>query len=299
MKRITVIGGISKSQADVDEIADFASGVSRATNTIATVEWTSLDDLYFVLAPGDFRVHDQRNGHLLNDVNLVILRSKMRKYGTVAFALSKFCEQQGIEHLNDYSLYFNGTKLAQTVLFYELDVPFIKTVYALGHDVLLSAIKKELGFPCILKDAHGAHGNSNYLVHSHEEAKQILQNEPKVQFIAQEFCPNDRDYRVFITDEEHLVFARTGSDGSHLNNTSQGGQAMLANNVLPAEILADSHRIARAMRLSLAGVDVIQNIKTSAYYFLEINSQPQTFTGAFLEEKAAQYARFIRKRLGE
>jgi glutathione synthase/RimK-type ligase-like ATP-grasp enzyme len=297
MKHILTIGGISNSQADVDEIRDYAAGVQTAAADTAEVQYTHLDTLDFVFAPGEFRIYDTKNRRSLQDNDLIILRSKMRLYGALAYCLSKFCQAHDIPHFNDYSGYFNGTKIVQAVLFYELDVPFLKTVYALDPGVLLQAIRRELTPPFIIKDAHGAHGRDNYLVRSYDEAAGILSAHPNTQFIAQEFCPNSKDYRVLILDDKHLVFSRTGEDGSHLNNTSQGGQAVLEPNAIPAALLADAHRIAKGMHLDLAGVDIIPNSETGALYFLEVNSQPQVFTGALLPEKAALYQEFLSKRL--
>jgi glutathione synthase/RimK-type ligase-like ATP-grasp enzyme len=297
MKQILVIGGLATDPDDRDEISRFAEGVRSQADQAAEVQYTHLDKLQFVLAPGDYRIFDTQNQRQLTDYQLVILRSKMRTHSTLAYCLSKFLTDKGIDHFNDYSSYFNGTKLVQAVLFYDLELPFLKTVYAYDHAALIDAASRELQLPCIFKDAYGAHGNSNYLIRSREEADKVLAAEPDVQFIAQEYCPNDRDYRVLIMGEEQLVFERQGSADTHLNNTSQGASAQLAPDALPAEILQQATDIADHMQLTIAGIDVMPRLGTNDYYFLETNAQPQLFTGALLPEKAAHFKQFLYQRL--
>ncbi|HSX29773.1 MAG TPA: hypothetical protein VLE73_04415 [Candidatus Saccharimonadales bacterium] len=300
MKQVLVIGGVSTDPADVDEITAFTAGVHSHAGD-AAVQFAHLDQLQFVFAPGDFRVFDANNNCPLSDYNLVILRSKMRTYATLAYCLSRYLTNAGIPFFNDYSTYFTGTKLGQTVLFYEQRVPFLKTVYSLHPDLLVAAAEQELGLPFILKDSRGAQGKANYLVHSLDEARSILASGPDMQFLAQEYCPTDRDYRVLIAGGANMVFSRQGNLDTHLHNTSQGASARVATDELPESVIADARKLARRLGLSTAGIDVIPGSREhgAAFYFLEINSQPQIFTGTLLPEKAALFERFIARHLGQ
>src|SRR5687767_4764281 len=112
MKRIVVVGGHSKSKEDVDELSQFCDGLRKAC--AADVAMVHVDQLQFVIEPHGFTVSGGIDGPLAG-ADLVILRSKMRTYTTIAYCLSRYCASQNIRFFNDYSAYFPGTKVAQAV----------------------------------------------------------------------------------------------------------------------------------------------------------------------------------------
>lgn len=285
MKRILVVGGHSSNNDDIEELRAFGAGISKSAQAVIC-DMTPVDQLYFVIAPGEFRAYNSQDRSLVSDYSVVILRNKMRTYNNIAYLLSRYCSTSNVPFFNDYSRYFPATKAAQAVIFYEQEVPFIKTVYAMDHAVLKAAIQKELELPYILKDAQGSKGVSNYLVRSLEELDQILANEPETDFLAQTYLPNNCDYRILLLGDQTMVIERQGTDDSHLNNTSTGGKGTLVPlDNFPSDIVMLSRRLARAMDLTIAGVDVVPHKDTGEFYVLETNAQPQIFTGTFLEEK--------------
>lgn len=296
MKHIIVVGGHSKSEADADELAQFCDGVRNAYE--AEVGMVHIDQLQFVIAPHIFKVLNSLDGESLGTADLVILRSKMRTYNTVAYCLSRYCTTQGVPFFNDYSGYFPGTKVAQAAVFYEQKVPFLKTLFAMDPIALTTIIQKELQPPFILKDALGAKGEANYLIHSFEELRIRLAEAPDTAFIAQEFCPNDRDYRVLVMGEGQMIFKRQGSADTHLNNTSKGALATLASEDLPPEIIGQAHDLATTMGLQMAGIDVMPRLGSPQFYFIETNSQPQLFTGVLQDEKQRHFGALLQKLLG-
>lgn len=292
MKQILIVGGHSSEAADVAELAAFAQGVRETTD--ATVTAAHVDDIQWSIAPQAFQAW---NGHVersLASYDHIILRNKMRTYHNIAYALSRFCHVHGISFFNDYSGYFPATKLAQAIVFYEQQVPFLQTVYAARHEMLRMAILRDLTFPCILKDAKGAQGASNYLVHDLAELDAVLAREPRVDFIAQEYCPNDCDYRILVLGKHHLIIERRASSESHLNNTSQGANAALASDdALPPELMEQARHLMNVLQLTIAGIDVMPRKNTTDFYFLETNAQPQIFTGSFIDEKRALFAKML------
>lgn len=298
MKNIFVVGGHSNTPEDIQELGLFCQNISEVYPG-AQVTAVTVDRLQFVIEPGSFKVLNVQSGTELREADLVILRNKMRTYNSIAYSLSRYCEAAGVRFFNDYSQYFPGTKLAQAVVFYEQHLPFIKTVYAMDHEALTKVIKHELSLPFVLKDALGAKGSSNYLIRSFEDLAARLQAEPDTHFLAQEFCANDRDYRVLIAGSEHLVIKRQGTGDTHLNNTSTGGTATLTPEEVPAEVIEQSKRLAEAMKLQIVGVDVMPKLGTDEFYFIETNSQPQVFTGSFPEEKRKLMVRFLDRFLAD
>lgn len=273
-------------QVQVDEFAKQLDGYE--------VRGAAFDDLVYDVSNTEFRIKDTKNQMELKDYDIVMIRGKAARYLDLAFCVSIYSSENHLVWFNDYSLaYPGGSKLAQAVIFYQLKVPFIRTLYSIDRQLLLSYAKSELRFPLILKDVFGSHGNDNHLVDSAESAASILDDNQSVYFIAQPYHPNNCDYRVLIIGRQQpLQIKRSATSGSHLNNTSQGASAEKVSE-LPVKILEQADRIRRAFKMTVAGVDVLQDTSDKNYYFLEVNSQPQLATGAFIPDKIAALQSYL------
>ncbi len=284
MKRILVVGGSSTDELDRGELRTFYSYI-QGVYPEAAYHLSYLDELCYTIAPGVFEVHDARNDVSLADIDIVFLRCMSRSTNTKAYYLSRYCDWAGKSCVSDYSQYVPADKVGQMILFFEQSAPFLHTLYCPVNELLITRAEATYSYPHIMKPILAAHGDSNYLVKSREDAEQIITREPDIDFLAQAFCPNDRDYRLLIVGEEHLLFERKGSADSHLNNTSKGAAARKVTDVLPPTIVTQARALADKLGIMLAGADIMQNMETGEYYFLEVNVQPQLRTGAFLEEK--------------
>lgn len=297
MKKILLVGGLRTDPQDLESL-DLFSDYVRTTLGVdsATIDTSFLDDLVFNLDHSNFSAYSTSLDRELQDYDIIYIRGpKIRLRSTYAYYLSRYCAAHGITCINDYSLYYPGTKLAQSIYFYELKMPFLQTLYSIDKIAMINQAEKQLGYPFIMKTNVGSHGDSNYVVRDRTTVEEILKNEPDTDFLAQEFCENDRDFRVLVARDQVLVFERRGSSDTHINNTSKGGEAALVDtNDIPAEVVAQSKQLASTLNLMIAGVDIMPRLGTEDYYFLEINSQPQLRTGAFLDEKQ----QFIRSLLG-
>lgn len=186
--------------------------------------------------------------------------------------------------MNDYSAFRDSSKLAQAVQFFQHNLPVAKTVYV-NRAVLEETHELSIDFPCIMKAVFGAHGNDNHVVTALDDVRRIV-SESSARFVLQRLVPNDGDYRILVAGETTKVIERKAAAGSHLNNTSQGGSAQLASaDMLPDGMVQDAIAIAKALDMSIAGVDALIDRTTGMYYFLEVNSQPQLMTGAYIDEK--------------
>jgi ribosomal protein S6--L-glutamate ligase/gamma-F420-2:alpha-L-glutamate ligase len=142
----------------------------------------------------------------------------------------------------------------------------------------------------IVKAADGYGGKTNFLVRTYQEFKEVLNSHRGVQFVVQEFIPNDRDYRCLVFGGKvKLVLQRSRDTASesHLNNTSQGatGEIIPLEN-LPVQAIADVESAALALnRSSFAGVDLLINSETGQHYILEVNQTPQVEIGAAVDQK--------------
>lgn len=283
--RILLVGGFSDDSQEVESL-DSLYGYTVRTLPDAQVDRIFLNQITYRISKDSYEAYGDDLSNDLSVYDAIYIRGpKMRIRSEQAYYLSRFCEFNDIRCINDYSLYYPGTKIAQAGIFAEESLLFPVTLYTKDNRILVRLAESEFGYPFILKTTSGSHGDANYLIKSEQDVENALLED--VDFMAQEFCPNDRDYRVLVTKDDSLVFARKGSSDTHLNNTSKGAEAFLAEtNEVPVEIIESSRRIASRLKLEIAGVDVMPNLENGNFYFLEINSQPQLVTGAFLDQKA-------------
>lgn len=264
---------------------------ARSDNTI---EYTLIDDLVISVGDGEFSIYDTRHKADLADYQLIIIRGEgFRLLYGVLKAISSYAKLKNIPVINDYSDFRDSSKLTQAVQFFETGLPVARSVYVTPA-VLDEKAPLGIDFPCIMKATFGSHGNDNHLVHSMAEARDIAAKSPHIHFVLQRFVPNNNDYRLLIIGDETLAISRLAAEGSHLNNTSQGGQAVLASaDDLPADVIQDARKIMRHLGMTIAGVDVLADKNSGEFFFLEVNSQPQLMTGAFIDEKAKAVGRFF------
>lgn len=285
--KILVIGGLSTDPQDVESLCELKEFLSDGFATISEVETANIDRLIFDFAPdGECRLYEAEAGIDAADYDVLFIRGpKMRILSELAFYVTGYAELTGKSLVNGYGRYYPGTKVAQTIMFRKHDAQFLRTLYTTDKRRLITEAERVFGYPYVLKTNVGSHGDSNYLVKSIEDADRILRDEPEVDFLAQSYCPNDRDYRLLLVGKHELTFERKGNDDSHINNTSKGGQATPVEGLLPSEIYATARAVAEDLQFDIAGVDIMPNRDTGELYFLEINSQPQLRTGALLDEK--------------
>jgi glutathione synthase/RimK-type ligase-like ATP-grasp enzyme len=295
--RILIIGTAESLQLqDPHYYEKFISLMRDALPGVGQVDQVYFDDLYIGIGDGRFIIRILPAGTDIAEYDLILLRGqRFRSYRDVLKIVSFYGHTHGVPVVNDYRQNRDGSKLAQAMEFYEAGLPAPYTV--LVTPAVIEATAEQLGieFPCIMKATLGARGEDNYLVHDLNEIGHIQSEHPLSRFILQRLVPNDCDYRLLLIGDEYAIIRRTAQGGSHLNNTSQGGAAeLLPADALPLDVIGSAQSLARQMLLTTAGVDVLQDKTTGEYYFLEVNSQPQLMSGAFLDTKRDLLAAYLR-----
>lgn len=215
---------------------------------------------------------------------ILVLTTPEHAKNHIFSAMACYCHKHHIEMYDD-SFTNLGGKLYAMWKFWEEGVTIPKTAF--GPVEFLVQKLPAAGGIGVLKSINGRKGRDNYLVHSGEEIRRIVEENPEVSFILQNFIPNDGDYRIVVVDyQPKLAIYRSANGKDFRNNTSLGGEASL---VPLAEM--DSKAIdlavaaARALKIRLAGADVLQNRETGEYSVLEVNRTPQLVSGSFTDEK--------------
>jgi len=282
MKSVLIIGGLSTERDQTAYGQFFSEFISDYHFDMA-----NFDELVFSLSPQNFSIKASKLDKEVSEYDLVIFRGKINECRDLAYAISIYLKHLKVPFFNDYSYYHyrSSNKLMQTAFFFKEKANFVDTYLALNIDDFKNTIKEKLKYPFILKDTMGSHGENNFLINNEAELNNAFADHPEIGFIAQPFHPNTCDYRILILgDQKPIVIKRMAKENSHLNNTSQGGGAEIIDN-FPVRVIEEAKSLAAKAGMVLAGVDILPDAETGEHFVLEINSQPQILTGAFVEQK--------------
>lgn len=254
----------------------------------------SINELLIRIATGEVSMYDTRNKQdlrtyqLVHGFNMSFVRDHFQ-------AVNIYLQHHGIPMINKGDV--QGTpfgKISQMVLFALHNIAVPDTLAVWDGALYERAVQDSFTLPLILKINQGSKGNNNFLVESWEQFSRLLRAHGAEGYIVQPYIPNDGDYRVLYMGNERMVLYRQAQNGSHLNNTSQGGAGRLLDAAdYPAIVRDIAVRAMRVYSREVGGVDVLVDKHTNVPYVLEVNNTPAILSGMFLEEKSLHYARFI------
>lgn len=258
----------------------------------------ALKEFEFTVTNGEPRILDLFSGRDIAEYDLVFFRMWVKEYER-ATAAAAYLDYKKVPFFDaEVYNYRAFSKLTETFLMATEGVPVPDTFYAKSSN-LLKAFKEgrpNISFPLILKSIKGLKGNDNYLVPDYESLENIIDQNPEVDFMAQEYIPNDSDYRLWVVgDRVRFVMRRVRAkdSSSHLNNTSQGASAEKVDlEELDGELLEQAVAAAKRMRRGFTGVDVVVNKDTGQHYFLEVNNQPEILS-VYIDEKLSALHEYV------
>ena len=173
-----------------------------------------------------------------------------------------------------------------------LPVPATRQVF---NPADVEAFALEVGYPCVLKGVHGAHGSTVFLVHSVEQLRRWLWRLPIGELSVQEYLPAQEDYRVLAIGYKALplIISRKPAPGDFRTNFA-------ANAEFSARPLSDfpqlgelAEKAARLLRREFAGVDI--RFKGNQPMILEVNRRPafEGFEKATGCDVAGEFLKYI------
>lgn len=294
MKKVLLIAR-ARTDGARHKADSFADRLRPLLGDDIAVETCEISELFFEVGEAGMAIYHPQKGFDLSDFDLVIIRH-IGAYAVEAHAITLYCDYHGITYTDKYlNRLLLDNKLSTEFLLWTQGVTDLPQTYY-GPPDKLAAKLAGLNGKAVLKDNEGSKGRLNFVVTSPDEIRAIAAEYPDVHFVLQEFIPNDSDLRVLVLDgKPALVIKRSGDGSTHLNNTSQGGQAVIIPLADVDEAILDiSVRAARITKLEVAGVDVVVNKETGKFSILEVNNAPQISSGSFVDEKAVVYADMIR-----
>ena len=229
---------------------------------------------------------------------------KTKMLEDAALAVAVYARHHGVKLFNTEALYTRSrSKLSQYVIAALNNIPITPFLFCMDSKIMEDKVKEwGFGYPLIMKAVQASRGNDNYLVNSSNEAVEIARKTDSLDgpwFVLQGFVPNKGDLRMIVmNDMVKYVIHRRSLSGSHLNNTSKGGEARAINPTdLPEDVIKNAIKIAHLLRREITGVDMIQHSESGKYYLLEVNNMPQMATGSLVEEKMRTLDAFFDERI--
>lgn len=297
MKKVLILKTVrGKEIAEDLDIRAIDGSVAKSISEYAEVQTAALGELVYSITDAGASIYHSEKGWDIKDYDLVIFR-KVGQEIELAIAAAHYLEKHNVKYIDTYLQMLGKGKLSGAFLRSSQGIPVPQTVYA-SPRVMLSIFSDSppFPFPCIVKADTGSKGRDNFLVHSIEEMREALQSN-NIDFIAQNFIPNSGDYRVLVLGGKiRLSIHRKGEEGSHLNNTSQGGVATKTDlSEFGQQATSDIIRATELEKLQVAGVDLIVNSETGQHFILEVNRAPQLATGECVPDKLAVYSDMIKE----
>jgi glutathione synthase/RimK-type ligase-like ATP-grasp enzyme len=295
-KRITILTARRSQASGAPDI--FRDALQGAMDEAVQLRIISIHDLVFINDEQTDTIYDKISGAALEECDLVVFRDVYgSKYRDKTGACASYLKRRSISYISSMITPNTASKYSAQVLRQAAGLIAIPSVYGTNETLagLISGNLMPFDYPLVIKDVIGRKGQLNFIAHNEQEAIQVLTQHEHTQFIIQRYIENDGDYRVVVMgDEVELIILRRAVAGTHLNNTSQGAQAIVVDSqTLDSRILDDARQAARIEGLEVAGVDMIIDKQTGQPYVMEVNAAPQLATGAFGELKIAAYARYL------
>ena len=121
-------------------------------------------------------------------------------------------------------------------------------------------------FPCVMKSISGHGGAEVFLINDIAEQKAILEQNPGISFIYQEYLKNDGDVRIFVLDNKVVASVKRISSKDYRNNFSLGGEVSLFGH--SEEMVDDALKVASLINATYVGVDFL--LTKDGYKIIEI-----------------------------
>ena len=283
---------VRQSMAFPDDLRDLMQKVADEKQENMEFFTSYARSLSYLISNEKVKIRDHRNHMDLDEYDFVYFRkagTAMQQMQTCAYYL----QDRGIPFWDTELLHANSrNKLSQMSMLERRGLPIAPTLFCRNRKRLIRLVTKTysdiFSFPLILKATGGSRGDANYLIRDKDELFLKVKAESHRSFLIQAFVPNDGDYRFFVAGGELKgVIGRTGKSGSHLSNTSQGGDAEL----IPLDNFSDIVRTQALQSAAIfgrdaAGVDIMFDNTNGKHYFLEVNRAPQIEHASFETEKA-------------
>jgi ribosomal protein S6--L-glutamate ligase len=253
---------------------------------------------YVTLERGRPLVHYK--GEEIKDIDVIIPRiaSNLTRYGS---AIVRQFEMQNIPTVtSSIAIVRSRDKLRSMQLMAKAGVGIPKTVFVRETADFEGVLEQVGGAPVVIKVARGTHGNGVVLAETRKAALAVMQAffVEEVNFLVQEYVAESAgvDIRAFVVNGKVVAsMVRQSLDDDFRSNLHQGGTGLTIQ--LTAEERKTAQRAAKAMGLSICGVDMMRSERGPLV--LEVNSSPgfgiEKVTDRNVASQIIDYAEMVAK----
>ncbi|HLZ14944.1 MAG TPA: RimK/LysX family protein [Candidatus Saccharimonadales bacterium] len=267
-----------------------------------TVQAIGMRDLKFLVETNNCAV-TLPDGSDLADFDLIYFKCHRRLY-PLAIAAARYATFQRIPFFDrELATHVSYDKLSESM---RLATHGLLVVPSLSADLpslqqRVDEAAKKWGWPLVCKEINEDRGRKNYLLQSSADLEAVLKSSTEDDtYVLQPYIQNDGYIRLLVLGSDVAVGVhRTPALHdeplkAHLNNPRGSSNATkLKQADLPHAAVELAVQSAALMGRQVAGVDLIQDMRTKAWYILEVNASPELIAGAFPAEKRRALAKFI------
>lgn len=247
--------------------------VEEAKNKGHKVEVIKPTDCYMDVSTGTPMVYYKKRK--LNKFDAVIPRigASITSYG---MAIVRQFEMMGVYCVNSSNAIGRSRdKLRSLQILSQKGLPLPKTSFASSTQQTGMLINLVGGAPTVVKLLEGSQGRGVVLAETQKASESLIDafRELQANFLVQEFIrdANGSDIRCFVVGDKIVAtMMRQAKEGEFRSNIHRGGVG------IPVKITSEERKVAvgaaKAMRLNVAGVDIIRS--GSGPKILEVNSSP-------------------------
>ncbi len=214
-------------------------------------------------------------GEYIQDIDAIIPRigASVTFYGTAV--VRQFEMMKVYSTVESIALVRSRDKLRSLQILSRAGLGLPKTVFTNYSSDVKQIINTVGGAPCVIKLLEGTQGLGVVLAETRKAAESVIEafNGLKARVIVQEFIKEAKgaDIRAFVVGDTVVgAMKRQAKEGEFRSNLHRGGTAEVIELTDKEENVA--LRAAKAMNLSVAGVDLLQSDRGPL--ILEVNSSP-------------------------
>lgn len=259
----------------------------------------SLNDLHIFVNNNKLSITESLTGRDIASFDAVYFEL-WYKAQQKALAAARYLDRRGVPYFNkEVATLVPLTKVGEIATLADNDIP-LPTTFISSRREIKRVFKRNgpIQYPLIVKADDGYGGKNNYLVKNYDQLVEILDDNKDLQFVIQEFIPNDCDYRCLVMGGKIVFVLKRSRDqkrSTHLNNTSAGAvgeEVSLGTLSINAQtaVLKAADVLNRSQ---FAGVDLMINSQTGEPYILEVNQTPQIEIGAEVDKKMTALLDYI------
>lgn len=240
------------------------------------------------------------------DFDLIYFRRVGHLYFKLAAALALCIKNLGIKFFDSGLSEIGpaGNKFISFLRLYFSGLPVITPTFFCPKETIMQKypqICEEIGLPLVFKHLHLQRGSGVFLIRKASQIPEILKKFPSGDFMFQKLIDNVHEYRVLVLNGKIGAFEeKIKTDKNEFRNNVHLGalEKFIDPALIPDDIKEISIKAARALKIEVAGVDVVVD-KNGKAWLIEVNRGPGLTYNEKTSPEIANFSKFLREELGE